>query len=196
LTKGGQQLLHQQVSRDLAVVVDHDDCVSADDIDIDIDGLSAHFRFHLHLHFHVTEVINEDDAEDNLYAAAAAAAAAVPNKNDGDPSTVRRMKVEEEKADGRRRHRVVPAAPILVLTVVVVRIDDGAAEDAAANAVACDTDGNIEMRILVTTWFHPHPLEKDCRLYNTAEDSNCIRIVIEVVVDEETLEVLMEVPMK
>jgi hypothetical protein len=90
--------------------------------------------------------------------------------------------VEEEKADGRRRrHRVVPAGPILVSTVVVVRIDAVAAADAAANAVACDTD--------------PHPLQKNLRLCNTTEDSNCIRIVMEVVADEEALEV-MEAPMR
>ena len=67
--------------RDLVVVVDHDECVPADDIDID--GLSAHFHFHVVSP--AAEVINEDDAEDNLYAAAAAAA--VPNKDDGNPST-------------------------------------------------------------------------------------------------------------
>ena len=91
--------------------------------------------------------------------------------------------MEEEKADGRCHHRVVPVGPILVSTVLVVRIDAGAAADAAANAVACDTDD------------HPRPLQDNRRLYNTMEDNNCIRIVMEVVVDEETLEV-MEVPMK
>ena len=91
--------------------------------------------------------------------------------------------MEEEKADGRCHHRVVPVGPILVSTVLVVRIDAGAAADAAANAVACDTDD------------HPRPLQDNRHLYNTIEDSNCIHIVIEVVVDEETLEV-MEVPMK
>jgi hypothetical protein len=70
------------VSRDLVVVdvVDHDECVPADDIDID--GLSAHF--HSHVASAAAEVINEDDAEDNLYAAAPV----VPNKDYGDPSTV------------------------------------------------------------------------------------------------------------
>ena len=68
--------------RDLVVVVvDHDDCLPADDTDID--GLPAHFCFHLSSAS--AAVKNEDDAEDNLYAAAAAAA--VPNKDDGNPST-------------------------------------------------------------------------------------------------------------
>ena len=91
--------------------------------------------------------------------------------------------MEEEKADGRCHHRVVPVGPILVSTVLVVRIDAGAAADAAANAVACDTDD------------HPRPLQDNRPLYNTIEDSDCIHIVMEVVVDEETLEV-MEAPMK
>ena len=69
--------------RDLVVVVvvDHDDCLPADDTDID--GLPAHFYFHVASSS--AAVKNEDDAEDNLYAAAAAAA--VPNKDDGNPST-------------------------------------------------------------------------------------------------------------
>jgi hypothetical protein len=91
--------------------------------------------------------------------------------------------VEEEKADGRRRHRIVLAGSILVSTVLVVRIDAGAAADAAANAVACDTEDP------------PRPLQDNRRLYNTIEDSNCIHIVMRVVVDEETLEV-MEAPME
>ena len=65
----------------VVVVVDHDDCLPADDADID--GLPAHFYFHVASSS--AAVKNEDDAEDNLYAAAAAAA--VPNKDDGNPST-------------------------------------------------------------------------------------------------------------
>ena len=64
----------------VVVVVDHDDCLPADDTDID--GLPAHFYFHVASSS--AAVKNEDDAEDNLYAAAAAA---VPNKDDGNPST-------------------------------------------------------------------------------------------------------------
>ena len=63
----------------VVVVVDHDDCLPADDTDID--GLPAHFYFHVASSS--AAVKNEDDAEDNLYAAAAA----VPNKDDGNPST-------------------------------------------------------------------------------------------------------------